>query len=104
MSDNEGDDDPHEDADDLLEGDGDPLGAAAEPLEDTENRSNELNKIKCNNQNTTDSVPMTAIPGEDSVQGKFVYDICISTFLHKQLACINVTQILTRSIHIKYAL
>jgi hypothetical protein len=56
----------------VLEGDGDPLVSAAEPLEDTESRSNELDKIKCSNPNITDSVPMTTIPGEDSVQGKFV--------------------------------
>jgi hypothetical protein len=104
MSENEREDDPHEDAADLLEGDGDPLRAAAEPLEDTENSYNEPNKIKCSNQNGTDSVPMAAIPGEDSVQGKSVYDICMSTFLHKQLACIYITQILTRSVCIKYTL
>lgn len=50
----------------------------------------------------TDSVPMSAVAGEDSVQGKFVYDICMRTFLHKQLACINITQILTRFILMKY--
>jgi hypothetical protein len=34
---------------------------------------------------------MTTVAGEDSVQGKFVYDICMPTFLYKQLAYINVT-------------
>lgn len=69
-------------------------------MEHAENMSNEPNKIKCHDQNVTDSLPMTAIPGEDSVQGKFMYDICMSTFQHKHLAYINVTRLLTRSVHI----
>jgi len=63
--------------DDKLEQDGDPLEDGADPLGDTEDMRNEPNRIKCSNLNLTDSVPITAIPEEDNVQGKFI--LCTTT-------------------------
>jgi hypothetical protein len=48
------------------------------------------NRIRCSNQNITDSVPVTTIPGEDNVQGKFIY----YKFFCKKLVFIYLNQIL----------
>lgn len=48
------------------------------------------NRIRCSDQNITDSAPVTTISGEDNVQGKFMY----CKFIQKKLLFIYLNQIL----------
>jgi hypothetical protein len=52
--------------------------------------------------NTTDSGPITTIPEEDNVQGKFILYITNVLILQQKMASIDSMQILTRSLLIKY--